>query len=380
MCILYSAPFLEISGYSTASRDYLKALYNNGIRVYTIPMRYYLGDTLGLLNNDDVRLVNNLKYFEDLYPIEKCVFINHATPNALDPFILQLMKRTKKRILFSVWETSHIPKEFISYLENYDMILTASEFSKNAFLSTKSDLNIQVIPHVIHNYMNETIQPNQQLLELKNKGKFIFFASLEWHIGKGYDILLRGFLETFAGNSNVILILKTYNLSQVNYKESVLNYIRSLKKELNITLPQIIPIIGNSTNKEILSLYASANAYISTSRREGFCLTASEAFGFGIPIIAPDKGGQTEFLNKDNSILIKSSWKDVSRLESERSLYYGQQWIESDLEDFKKKLKWLYKDYDLISHQIKSFINKDIEKFSEKEISSKFSKFLLTFD
>ena len=105
-------------------------------------------------------------------------------------------------------------------------------------------------------------------------------------------------------------------------------------------------------------------------------MTSSEAIGFGLPVIAPDKGGHREFLNNRNSLFYRSYWDKVRNLEVERALYAGQQWIESDIGRLKEVLVYSYRNYDSIKKELTPNIEDTIVKFNANNITKKFLEYI----
>ena len=360
--IIFSTPCEDLSGYAQAGRDYVRAFYEAGVDIKTHFRSFdHRGSNEKLIDPAEVKLCKKLQI--NNFPNERdFTWLCHATPNA------SFTVPARKNVLYSVWETDHIPLYFKQFIDEFDFILTASEFSKNAFLTTCPKLNIKVLPHIIHDFSPSKF-PVDINFQKKLKDKFVFLWNGEWIRGKGYDVLLKAFNIAFQGNKDVILLLKTYNLGILNYKDEVINSINRAKKE---QFPQILPLIGDLPRDYTLGLYQLANMFINTSKREGFSLTSSEALGFGLPVIAPDKGGHREFLNNNNSLLYKSYWDKVTNLEVERSLYAGQQWVESDIDMLVDMLKYSYENYDSVKKELTPGIKSTIKEFSAKNITTKF--------
>lgn len=356
--IVWSGPFGDLSGYATAARDYVEAFHYAGIDVKCHHVNYDRRKDNGpLIDQNLLRLVCDLEV-SNLADSSISTFVCHATPNAS-----YLVPPVKTNINYSVWETSHIPAEFVPALERFNFILTASEFSRSAFLSSGPNLDVKVLPHVINDNTKHKLKVSQQLLD-KIAGKFVFLWNSEWIIGKGYDILLKSFCRAFEGNPDVILLLKTYNLSESSYTDKVSSYIKSIKKTSD---PQIVLLSGNMKCDDVLSLYSVADVFLNTSRREAWSLTSSEAFSFKVPVIAPDKGGHTQFLNESNSLLVESDWTPVRDLERNRQLYQGQDWIEMNEDAFIEALR------SSLSLKINEKAwQATMNEFSPEEISKKF--------
>jgi glycosyltransferase involved in cell wall biosynthesis len=373
--ILWSGPLEDISGYGTASRDYVEGLVEAGIKIYTYPVKYdHLGSNDKFLGNEVV------EYFQKTFVGDLTAFIqeykggfNHLWHSS--PSEARLSKDARKNILMTIWETDKVPEfhKGNGNLLKMDHIITASEFSKAAFLSTYPDLDIRIVPHIIYDRREYKPKMSDKLAERVNKhikDKFVFLWNAEWHYGKGYDMMLRAFCETFHDNPDVVLVLKTYSLSSTNYKAQVINYIRDIKKEYGYEYPKILPLVGNLSYHDVVALYGVANSFINSSRREGFSLTTAEALSFGLPVIAPSKGGHTEFLNVSNHARVASEWVEVSGVEANRSIYKDQKWVEMDHEDFCTVLKDMFYNYEHFVKFCGPAIDKTLKKFSPENVTA----------
>jgi glycosyltransferase involved in cell wall biosynthesis len=67
-------------------------------------------------------------------------------------------------------------------------------------------------------------------------------------------------------------------------------------------------------------LLRAANAYISTSMHEGFGLVFIEGMAMGLPVIAPDHGGQVEFLRDGETGFITPAGDDDAVVDAIRSM------------------------------------------------------------
>jgi len=86
---------------------------------------------------------------------------------------------------------------------------------------------------------------------------------------------------------------------EVNVKTIIENALKGRKNPPEIEVVQtFVPDIG--------SLYTACDAVVSMSACEGFCLPLLEALACETLVIAPRHGGQLDFLNDDNSLLINT--------------------------------------------------------------------------
>ena len=113
----------------------------------------------------------------------------------------------------------------------------------------------------------------------------------------------------------------------------------------------------------MVQLYKSVDAFVLSSRGEGWGRPYMEAMAFGLPVIGTNWSGNTEFMNKDNSFLL-----DINRLvtirDNEIQSYLGHQWAEPS----KDQLITLFRE--VFSNPQKA---KEIGARAKKDVTENFS-------
>ncbi|CUF57527.1 mannosyltransferase, putative [Bodo saltans] len=71
------------------------------------------------------------------------------------------------------------------------------------------------------------------------------------------------------------------------------------------TLPNFCIISQSLSGKEVTTLYNSVDAFVYTTRGEGWGLPAMQAMSMGLPVMATNFGGVTDFMKPSNSFLIQ---------------------------------------------------------------------------
>jgi glycosyltransferase involved in cell wall biosynthesis len=96
------------------------------------------------------------------------------------------------------------------------------------------------------------------------------------------------------------------------------------------------------TRDEVYGLTSVCDCYVSLHRSEGFGLTIAEAMYFGKPAIATGYSGNLEFMNEDNSLLVKYS---MTRLERNFGPYKrGNFWADPDLGHAAELMRQVFED------------------------------------
>jgi glycosyltransferase involved in cell wall biosynthesis len=341
----------EGSGYSNVLRSYLYWMIKQGRDVNFSNINYSLENNLKYIDQSVIDFYKQYEQQQILNTGSSKVFINHSTPD-----ILFVNPKFKNNFAYSVWESTFIPLKAKNKCNNFDALFTASEYSKNAFENSGVKIPIEIIPHIV---VPRDLKEDKFLEEL-TKDKLVFLAIFDWHIGKGYDVLLKGFIEAFKDDKDVLLILKTNSF--VNFKtlqSTVVNYIKMVKQ--NNEFPKILPIAYPLKEDKFYSLYKYCDVYLSMSRREAFSLTCADAIVNGKLVVAPSLGGQRYFLNENNSCLVESKMDDIKKVERERSNYRGQ-WVEPSLDDFIFKLKIIKEKWSCRTQEDKDELKKESEK------------------
>ncbi len=356
--LLFSSPILDSSGYGEAGRLYLKSLLSVGIEPKINIPTY---STKRPPSFQDIP--EDLKRFKykDGDPLYD-VFLNHITPD------ISFVDFNKPSYLYSVWESSRIPASAVPRCNAFDKVFTASEYSKQAFLNAGVKVPVVVVPHPI---VKKEFKRNENIAK-QFEGRKVFFSNFEWHIGKGYDLLIPAFVKAFEGRKDVVLIIKTCSMDVAGSydKKKIVSEMKGGSE-----FPSIVVIDSIISEDNLFTLYDICDVYVSCSRREAFGLTMSEAVSFGKNVVAPNIGGQMEFLSNYVSFLpIESSIVDIpNTLEPSRGLYRGQKWVEPKIESLVENLL-LATNYVNDGHD-ESLVTKEVlKKFSLEKIGTQLAK------
>ncbi len=100
--------------------------------------------------------------------------------------------------------------------------------------------------------------------------------------------------------------------------------------------------------RDVLSLYASLDVYVSLHRSEGLGLGMMESMTMGVPVIATGWSGNMDFTTSDNSLLVDYELKpidvDPASPYGQRVMSSVESWAEADVNDAAAKMRLLYDD------------------------------------
>lgn len=133
------------------------------------------------------------------------------------------------------------------------------------------------------------------MTDVERQGRFVFLSVFKWEARKGWDVLLRAYWRAFGPGSGreaarVTLLIKTHFTRKYSPGLSVdtlpayldawarghLPGYTSLQQ-----LPHLVILSKQQSAAQLRALYCRADAYISSSRGEGWGLPAAEALSMG---------------------------------------------------------------------------------------------------
>ena len=281
--------FYEAGGYAKVNRNLAFGLSASNVKV-------------------QAESVNRMKY--GLNEQEAILLSRIQSPVSRDAIVIDSMIPSmteigsgKYKILYTTIEASSMPQQFEEIMNMYNEIWVTSNFCKEIVSKYKVKPPVYVIPSSINiNLYNENCKPYEFDPPLKD---FIFISVFGWGYRKGYDVLLRSYLEEFSGDENVSLLLRTglpYDTGRNNIvKDTVEKFI---KKYGGKNPAHIARCSRSFTDSDMPSMYKACNAFVLFTRGEGFSLCPAEASLCGLPTISTNYSGHTMFMNKDNSYLI----------------------------------------------------------------------------
>ena len=227
----------------------------------------------------------------------------------------RFFKESLVKMIIWNFESSILPPGWHLYHKAIDYFLPSSQFSSDIFIANgvPKEKSI-VIPHGVD---QDIFNPNIKPFQLKTQKKIKFLHTAIPHHRKLHERVLRGYFDAFTGDDDVCLILKTKFLVPGPSKPFEVDVKKIIEKEIKGRKnPPEIEIIQTYIDN-IGSLYTAVDAVVSMSSTEGFCLPLLESMACGASIIAPRHGGQLDFLNDDNSLLV-----DTKIMKAPRSMQY----------------------------------------------------------
>lgn len=182
-------------------------------------------------------------------------------------------------------------------LPRADRVRVVSLRIKRALVTRHSSL--VTVPVVLPIFVDiESIRKVNPVIDLHKRYPqfdFIFLVASRLTREKNIGVVLEAMRSVVKKYSNAGLVIVGSGPEEDNLKSKIINY----KLDGNVVL--------ESWQDEIISYYKTADAFLLSSRYEGFGMTLVEASASGCPIISSDVGLVGDVLQKDKDILVCDS-------------------------------------------------------------------------
>ncbi|MBV6478865.1 MAG: putative teichuronic acid biosynthesis glycosyltransferase TuaC [Ignavibacteria bacterium] len=173
-------------------------------------------------------------------------------------------------------------------LQNADLITAPSTFQSESIYNFGFSR-----PVVIPNMINENVFRLNEKKTDPDKIKFYTLASF---------VSQKGIVELMEGIKSASAITDNFEFTIAGSGELEI-YIKDFISKNNLS--NIIKLVLNPSRMEAISLFGKSDVFILASRLESFGIVYVEALACGMPVIATNCGGPSDFVNDDTGLMIE---------------------------------------------------------------------------
>lgn len=295
------------------------------------------------------------------------------TYTAMINFQEHLSRGDKNRIGLWTYEFSGknvLPFGFAKHYKYTDIMTPPSEYSKQIFIdSGVPESHMKVIPHGVDLEKLENIEGYH--FKTKKSVKILSIIG-QPHLRKNLPGLLEVYGKAFNKTDDVCLILKIVDkkpehLFEVSFSKIFNDFKAKYKNHADVE------IISNFINHPE-SLYKNCDISFSMTHCEAFGMTLLEGLAANNIVIAPNHGGQLQFLNELNSLLVSGKEETAPSLARYWDGNYSSNWFKPDINDAVDKLKYAVENVAVLKQRFYNLYN--LKKYDWLEISKTFEGLL----
>lgn len=223
---------------------------------------------------------------------------------AMRNFSKYLNRGSKNR--FGIWAfefegKNSLPAGWAKFYKNCDLMLPPSTYAKKVFeQSGVPEKVMHIIPHGI----DDCFLNGQNVYPLKTNKKFKFLISLgQVHLRKGLKETIEAYFKAFTNKDDVSFVFKIQDVPRtMPFQLDFYKTLNELKKQFP-SHPEVI--ILKDFIPDLAPLFRACNAYVCASKAECFAIPALESLASGKILIVSRHGGQLDFCNDQNSLMVE---------------------------------------------------------------------------
>jgi O-antigen biosynthesis alpha-1,2-mannosyltransferase len=279
--------------------------------------------------------------------------LSYTLPTNWGPY---LANSTKNRFAIYTYEwdapQNPLPFGYAKHYKSCDLILAPSNFSKDIFLHAGiPESHIKVLPHGI----DDGFASNETTSMPTTKTCKILANIVQNHRRKNIPALLEAYGKAFTKQDDVCLILKAKLKPvqadiEVNLKQLLDNFYKQFPNHAEVKL-------YDAYVDNIATIYNSIDIVFTMSHCEGYWMPGTEAICAGKVCVAPRYGGQLDFLNDDNALLVDGK---IERADP-KAMYWMMNekkpnavWFQPSVDDAVSKLRYAYGNYQTLNAKLAS--------------------------
>lgn len=251
--------------------------------------------------------------------------------------IAQLLELPGRHILFTVWESTRYPADWLPGLQAVHEIWTPSHWGRDILCNQAiSPHKVAIVPEGFEPALfHPQVVPE---IQLQKYGRFRFIHVGKFEERKGSQDLLESFAAEFADDTDVYLVLVSHNPFVPDF---------NLRQRVQELVPQVahrvLCVDPVAEHSKIAALYTACHAAVFPTRAEGWGLPILEAMACGLPTLATNYSAVCEYLNEDVGYPLHYTLTDVPRGALGRSESLGQ-WAAPDRAHLRQRMREIYQN------------------------------------
>ncbi|GJM99759.1 hypothetical protein PR202_ga16889 [Eleusine coracana subsp. coracana] len=393
-CVLWMAPFASGGGYCSEAWSYVAALDAHAVAGNTTLAIAHHGDLespefwLGLPEQS-----KNLAYrlATARCELDRAVVICHSEPGAWYPPMYETLPCPPTGyddpgfvIGRTMFETDRVSPEHVRRCNQMDAIWVPTDFHVSTLVKSGVDpakvvkvvqaVDVAFFDPAKHVALPLPIGVSVMVPEGSIRGHsdsrgigFVFLSVFKWEERKGWDVLLKAFLQEFSGADDVTLylLINAYH-SDANFSEKIRRFVKESSIEEPLDGWAEIRIMDQHVPQSALPrLYKAADAFVLPTRGEGWGRPVVEAMAMELPVIVTNWSGPTEYLTEENGYPL-----DVDRLtEVTEGPFKGHLCAEPSVHHLRSLMRHVVRDTEEARSKGRKAREDMIERFSPEVIA-----------
>lgn len=227
-------------------------------------------------------------------------------------------------IVYPAWELARYPREWAQQIERFDEVWAPSRFIEAA-LRTAVSRPVVYMPLASEVMLSGFLGRRWFGIPESEYAFLFFFDVRSWATRKNPDGVVAAFRQLLALRpaAPAVLVLK------VNGAELAPQAMDELRHAIADLGERVVLIEGTLGDNAVKNLVRCCDCFVSLHRAEGFGRGLIEAMYLGKPVIGTAYSGNTDFMDRDNSLPVDFRLRPLA--EGDYPHWQGQAWADPDI-------------------------------------------------
>lgn len=234
------------------------------------------------------------------------------------------------------WELPELPKDWFPAFDLIDEVWVASDFIYE-IVAPVSPVPVHKIrlPLVVSPFESRS----REALGMPDDFVFLFVHDYHSTIARKNPVgLINAFRKAFPESSGASLVIKSINADRMQHSHQAVIAAAAGRSDIHLIDGFVDADVKNA-------MIESCDCYVSLHRSEGFGQTLAEAMSMSRPTIATSFGGNLDFMDHENSLLVRHSMVRVG--EDAHPYPADDEWAEPDLDHAAELMQRVFDDPEL---------------------------------
>jgi len=260
------------------------------------------------------------------------------------------------RVGRTMYETDRLPHAWVERINALHEVWVPSKFAVEQFVSSGvHQEKVFVVPEAVDTKLFDpalhlplelgegsrtgTGQSRKSASTQSARSVFRFLSVFKWEKRKGWEVLLQAYFEEFTAEDAVELIIKTNAFhSDSNFEDQIAAFAATLPQARK-PLAHHSVLTTSLSLQQLPRLYRAADAFVLPSRGEGWGRPHVEAMSMGLPVIATNWSGSTEFLSTHCALPL-----GIEGLSAAEGAPPGHLWADPSVSHLRSLMRWAFEN------------------------------------
>lgn len=228
-------------------------------------------------------------------------------------FLAPEVRRPRLRALFVGWELEQLTASLQAELACADVIVTFSDYVAGVYRHHFPDTPVIAAP--VCPPLPDGIRPDRARWDLPVDATLVVtvFDPVSGFDRKNPADVYRAFRQAFPTRDDVRLVVKVHGLLDRSDATATEGERSRAARFLDLcrTDPRVVLIHEFMEYRDVLTLVASCDVYVSLARAEGIGLPVLEAMSLGVATICSATSGHLDFVTEDSALLVPVTMVDI---------------------------------------------------------------------